>query len=57
VGFVFPKLKSFGPLRLTLSRRGLGASLGLGPLRIGRSATGRKTRSLRLLSGLFWRKK
>lgn len=56
MGLVFRKSKSFGPLRLTLSRRGLGASVGAGGFRVGRSASGRITRSVRILPGLFWRK-
>jgi Protein of unknown function (DUF4236) len=53
---IFRRSKSLGPLRFTLSKRGLGVSAGAGPLRIGRGATGRRTLSLRLRKGLFWRK-
>jgi hypothetical protein len=56
MGLIFRRSKSFGPLRLTLSKRGLGASVGAGPFRIGRGATGRRTTSIRLGKGLFWRK-
>ena len=56
MGITFRRSKSIGPFRLTLSKRGLGVSAGAGPLRIGRGATGRRTVSLRLLRGLFWRK-
>ena len=56
MGLTFRRSKRFGPLRLTLSKRGLGVSAGAGPLRIGRGATGRRTASLRILKGLFWRK-
>ena len=56
MGLTFRRSKSFGPLRLTLSKRGLGVSAGAGPFRIGRGATGRRTASLRILRGLFWRK-
>jgi len=56
VSLTFRRSKSFGPLRFTLSKRGLGVSTGAGPLRIGRGATGRRTVSFRLLNGLFWRK-
>jgi hypothetical protein len=56
VGLTFRRSKSIGPFRLTLSKRGLGVSAGAGPLRIGRGATGRRTTSLRLFKGLFWRK-
>jgi len=56
VSLIFRRSKSFGPLRLTLSKRGLGASLGAGPIRVGRGASGRRTTSVRLFKGLFWRK-
>ena len=56
MSLTFRRSKSFGPLRFTLSKRGLGVSTGAGPLRIGRGATGRRTVSFRLLNGLFWRK-
>ena len=56
MGLMFRRSKSFGPFRLTLSKRGLGVSAGAGPLRIGRGATGRRTVSVRLLKGLFWRR-
>jgi hypothetical protein len=56
VGIMLRRSKSFGPFRLTLSKGGLGISAGAGPLRIGRGATGRRTVSVRLLKGLFWRK-
>lgn len=56
MGITFRRSKNVGPFRLTLSKRGLGVSAGAGPLRVGRSATGRLTTSLRILRGLFWRK-
>ena len=56
MSLIFRRSKSFGPLRVTLSKRGLGVSAGAGPLRVGRGATGRRTVSLHLLKGLFWRK-
>ena len=56
MGLTFRRSKSFGPVRLTLSKRGLGVSAGAGGLRIGRGASGRRTGSVRLLKGLFWRK-
>jgi len=56
VSLIFRRSKSFGPFHFTLSKRGLGVSAGAGPLRIGRGATGRRTTSLRILNGLFWRK-
>ena len=56
MGIIFRRSKSFGPFRLTLSKRGLGVSAGAGPIRIGRGATGRRTTSIRILKGLAWRK-
>ena len=56
MSLIFRRSKNLGPLRFTLSKRGVGVSVGAGPLRIGRGATGRRTLSLRLLKGLFWRK-
>ena len=56
MGITFRRSKSFGPLRLTLSKRGLGVSAGAGPFRIGRGATGRRTTSVRIAKGVFWRK-
>ena len=56
MGIVFRRSKSFGPLRLTLSKRGLGVSAAAGPFRAGRGATARRTTSLRVCKGLFWRK-
>ena len=56
MSLIFRRSKSFGPLRLTLSKRGLGASVGAGPFRVGRGATGRRITSVRLGKGLFWRK-
>jgi hypothetical protein len=56
MGLIFRRSKSFGPLRLTLSKRGLGASIGAGPFRIGRGVTGRRTTSVRLGKGMYWRK-
>jgi hypothetical protein len=56
MSLIFRRSKKLGPFRLTLSKRGLGVSAGAGPLRVGRSATGRLTASFRLLRGLFWRK-
>jgi hypothetical protein len=48
MGWRYKRSLNFGPLRLNLSKRGLGASVGAGPLRIGRSATGRRYRSIRI---------
>ena len=43
MGFFFRKSISKGPLRVNLSKSGIGWSLGIPGLRFGRSATGRKT--------------
>lgn len=48
MGWRFQRSRNFGPLRLNFGKRGLGVSLGAGPLRIGRSATGRLYRSIRI---------
>jgi hypothetical protein len=57
VGISFRRSKTFGPFHLTLSKRGLGASVESAPLRIGRSATGWRTMSFRIFPSLFWRKR
>lgn len=56
MGFGFRRTKKLGPFRVTLTRRGVSGSAGAGPVRIGRSSTGRRTKSIRLGKGLFWRK-
>ncbi len=56
MGLTFRRSRSAGPFRFTLSKRGLGASVGVGPFRLGRSVTGRRTTLFRILPGLFWRK-
>ena len=56
MSFIVRRSKSFGPFRFMLSKRGLGMSVGAGPVRIGRGATGRNSISVRLLKGPFWRK-
>lgn len=43
----FRKSKSFGPVRLTASKRGLGISAGAGPVRISRGADGKVRRTVR----------
>ena len=48
MGFRFRKTKSFGPFRLTLSRRGLGAGLRLGPFGLSRGADRRWRRTITL---------
>ena len=44
----FRKSKRVGPFRLSLSRRGVGASIGFGPFRISRGADGKWRRTTRL---------
>lgn len=44
----FRKSKSFGPIRLTASKRGLGVSVGAGPLRVSRGADGKVRRTVRV---------
>jgi len=55
VAITFHRSHNVGPSRRTLSRRGVGPSVGAGPLPFGLSATGRPTVSVRILQGLFWR--
>ena len=54
VGLFWRKSVKLGPVRLTGSRRGLGTSIGAGPLRVGRSR-GRSRVSVRLPGGFRWR--
>lgn len=44
----FRRTRSFGPLRLSLSRRGVGASIGFGPFRLSRGADGKWRRTTRV---------
>lgn len=44
----FRKSKKFGPVRLTASNRGLGVSVGAGPLRVSRGADGKVRRTVRV---------
>ncbi len=53
MGLIFRRSKSFGPLRLTLSKRGLGASIGAGPLRIGPGAAGPRAPPAPVRQGVF----
>ena len=48
MGWRFSRSISLGPLRINLSKRGVGASVGAGPFRIGRSASGRNYGSARI---------
>lgn len=54
--FGYRKSKKVGPFRFTLTHRGVAGSVGAGPLRMGRSSSGRRTKSVRIGKGLFWRK-
>lgn len=57
MGWCFRRSKSFGPFRLNLSKRGIGWSVGTRGLRVGRSATGRKTTHVSIPgTGLGYRK-
>jgi hypothetical protein len=57
MGFSWRKSKKIGPFRLNASKRGLGGSLGAGRIRVSRSATGRRSWSVRLPFGFRWRGK
>jgi hypothetical protein len=41
MAWLFRRSKTFGPLRLVLSKRGVGASVGFGPLRYSLGAEGK----------------
>lgn len=56
MGFSFRRSKKLGPFRFTLSHRGVSGSIGAGPLRVSRSSTGRRTKSVRIGKGWSWRK-
>ena len=40
MGWTFRKAKTFGPFRVTVSKRGLGGSVGVGPVRVTKRADG-----------------
>ena len=48
LGFRYRKSKSFGPVRITASKRGVSASLGAGPFRVTKSTSGRTTSTARI---------
>jgi hypothetical protein len=48
LGFRYRKSKSFGPVRITASKRGVSASIGAGPFRVTKSTTGRTTSTVRI---------
>ena len=55
MGFLFRKSIGRGPFRINLSKRGVGFSVGVRGLRIGRSANGRNTVRASLPgTGLGW---
>jgi len=57
MGFFFRKSLGRGPFRINLSKSGVGFSLGMRGLRIGRSANGRTyTRASRPGTGIGWQK-
>ena len=56
MAFGFRKSKKLGPFRLTLTHRGMSGSAGVGPVRASRSTSGRRSKSVRIGKGLFWRK-
>lgn len=56
MGFGYRKSKKLGPFRFTLTHKGVSGSVGAGPVRASRSTTGRRSKSVRLGKGLFWRK-
>jgi hypothetical protein len=56
MGWSFRKSIGMGPLRLNLSKSGVGGSFGIGPFRLGRSATGRTYRTASIPgTGISWR--
>lgn len=56
MGWNFRKSIGLGPLRLNLSKSGVGGSFGVGPFRFGRSATGRSYRTASIPgTGISWR--
>jgi len=54
MGFFIRKAFSFGPLRLNLSRWGLGASIGVKGLRVGQQPGGRRYLAAGRF-GLYWK--
>ena len=54
MGWQFRKSLNFGPFRINLSKSGVGASLGIGPLRVGLGSTGRRYTSC-TVPGTGWR--
>lgn len=56
MGLSYRKSIKIGPLRLNLSRGGVGHSWGNRLFRVTRTADGRKTLTVNLPGGLHWRK-
>lgn len=56
MGWSFRKSKNFGPFRLSVGKRGLSGSVGSKRMRVGRSTSGRRWKSVSLPGGLSWRK-
>lgn len=57
VAFMFRKSKKVGPMRVTVSKRGVSTSVGNGFFRLTQSSTGRQTRTTRIPgTGVSWRK-
>ena len=55
MGWRFRRSFNFGGFRLNLSKSGIGGSLGIGPFRVGRSATQKTYASARVPgTGLWW---
>lgn len=48
MGWIFRRSINLGPFRMNVSKSGVGGSFGVGPFRIGRSATGRSYTSTRI---------
>ena len=57
MGFGYRRSKRLGPFRFTVTHRSISGSVGAGPVRASRSSTGRRTKSVRLGKGWFWRKR
>jgi hypothetical protein len=50
----FRRRRSFGPIRVSLSQRGLSASIGGGPFRLGLGADGKVRRTVRIPGAGIW---
>lgn len=55
MAFGFRKSKKVGPFRFTLTNKGVSGSAGAGPVRVGRSSTGRRSKSINFGKGFSWR--